>query len=222
MSRIGSFFTVPPNEWLFATHGDVMEAKRRATEWHTAHGTFTGAERVIEEFVRQWALRQLLAVYGYPKEWIGERIIIEEPVKMGSGEKEADISLRNANRRTFLYVEVKASGVSEQEFRDAERQLESYLASTHTATIGMVTDGTRVRCVRKKVDPNDFEYIPDIPGQEGGTALKARLVRELPKMGAKGKTGLKPLTDRYERVLFECHSTIRDVDGMHDDEALVS
>lgn len=220
MSRIGSYFAVPPDEWLFATHGDVMDAKRRAREWHAEHGAFTGAERVIEEFVRQWVLRQLLTVYGYPKEWIGERIIIEEPVKMGSGEKEADISLRNANRRTFLYVEVKVSGVSEQEFRDAERQLESYLASTHTATIGMVTDGTRVRCVRKKVDPNDFDYIPDIPGQEGGTALKARLVRELPTMGAKGKTGLKPVTDRYERVLFECHSTIRDVDGMHDDEAL--
>jgi type I restriction enzyme M protein len=220
MSRVGSFYTVPPNDWLFATHGDVIEAKRRAALWHDVHGTYVGAEDSIEEFVRQWALAQLVAAYGYPKEWIGERIIIEEPVKMGSGEKQADISLRNANRRTFLYVETKAASASEQEFREAERQLESYLASTHTATIGMVTDGKRVRCVRKKVDPNDFEYIPDIPGQEGGTALKARLVRELPKLGAKGMTGLKPLSERYERVLFECHSTIRDVDGMHDDEAL--
>jgi type I restriction enzyme M protein len=75
-------------------------------------------------------------VYLYPAEWLGERIIIEEPVKMGSGEKEADISIKNANRRTFLYVEVKALGVTEIEFREAERQLESYLSSTHTATIG--------------------------------------------------------------------------------------
>ena len=85
--------------------------------------------------MRQWALRRLIEAYGYPKEWLGERIIIEEPVKMGSGEKQADISINNVNRRTFLYVETKALGVRETEFREAERQLESYLASTHTATI---------------------------------------------------------------------------------------
>ncbi|MDP1662971.1 MAG: type I restriction enzyme HsdR N-terminal domain-containing protein, partial [Phycisphaerales bacterium] len=161
MPRIGAFYTVPPDKWLFDGHGDVIEAKRRAADWLAAKGTYAGAEQAIEEFVRQWALQQLLTEYGYPKEWVGERLIIEEQVKMGSGEKEADISLRNTNRRTFLYVEVKATGVTEQEFREAERQLESYLASTHTATIGMVTDGVRVRCVRKKIDPNDFEYITD-------------------------------------------------------------
>ena len=48
---------------------------------------YEGAEKSIEEFVRQWALRQLLTAYKYPTEWIGERIVIEEPVKMGSTEK---------------------------------------------------------------------------------------------------------------------------------------
>lgn len=220
MSRIGQFFLIQPDDWLFSTHGDVLEAKRRAAEWFQAHGSHTGAEREIEEFVRQWALRQLIDQYGYPREWLGERIVIEEPVKMGSGEKEADISLKNANRRTFLYVEAKVTGISEIEFREAERQLESYLSSTHTATIGMVTDGDRVRCLRKKVDPNDFEYIPDIPAYGASVAAKARLVRELPPTGSTAKTGLTLVTERYERLLFECHSTIRAVDGLHDDEAL--
>ena len=106
---------------------------------------YRGAEYVVEELVRQWALHRLIETYRYPREWLGERLIIEEPVKMGSTEKQADISLRNANRRTFLYVEVKKRGASEEEFKEAERQLETYLASTHTATIGMVTDGDRVR-----------------------------------------------------------------------------
>jgi len=66
------------------------------------HGSYDGAERVIEEFVRQWALARLIASYKYPPGWLGERIIIEEPVKMGSTEKEADISIKNVNRRTFL------------------------------------------------------------------------------------------------------------------------
>ncbi len=222
MPKLGDFFLIPPDEWLFPTHGDVIDGKRRAAEWLTQHGSYQGAELQIEEFVRQWALRRLLEStgYGYPKEWLGERIIIEEPVKMGSTEKEADISLKNASRRTFLYVEAKHRGISEPEFREAERQLESYLSSTHTATIGMITDGTRVRCVRKKIDPNDFEYIPDIPAYGEGVTIRAKLVREIPKTDPTLKTGLRPITDKYERLLFEAHSTIRDVDGLHDDEAL--
>ena len=140
-----------------------MAAKKRAEQWLKDHGSYENAEYEIEEFVRQWALNQIIITYSYPKEWLGERIIIEESVKMGSSEKEADISLKNQSRRTFLYIETKRRGVSDIEFEEAERQLESYLSSTHTATIGMVTDGERVKLIRKKIDPNDFEYIPDIP-----------------------------------------------------------
>jgi type I restriction enzyme M protein len=221
MAKIGNFVLIHPDNWLFQTHGDVMAARARAEEYERAHGTLDGAEHQIEEFVRQWALQQLLTAYSYPKEWIGERIIIEEPVKMGSAYKEADISLKNKAGRTFLYVETKKRGLSEIEFREAESQLETYLASTHTATIGMVTDGDRVRCVRKKIDPNDFEYIPDIPPFGVEASQKALLVREIPPQAVgQRKTGLKPITEQYERRLFEAHSAIRDIDGLHDDEAL--
>lgn len=162
MAALGNFYIVLPNDWLFSTHGDVAECRRRAEEYFANHGTYDGAEYQIEEFVRQWVLAQLIASYKYPVEWIGERIIIEEPVKMGATEKEADISIKNANRRAFLYVETKKRGIEEELFTEAERQLETYLASTHTATIGMVTDGGRVKTIRKKIDPNDFEYIPDL------------------------------------------------------------
>ena len=165
--KIGNFFFIPPEDWLFRTHRDVMESRNRAERYKTEHTSLQGkelqtieertslyktehtslqgAEYQIEEFVRQWVLRQLIEAYNYPEEWIGERIIIEEPVKMGSTTKEADISLRNKTGRTFLYIEVKRCGLSESEFREAEQQLETYLASTHTATIGMVTDGDNVR-----------------------------------------------------------------------------
>ncbi len=220
MPLIGDFVLIPPNEWLFASHGDVMEAKRRAEEWLKVKGTLSGAEYVIEEFVRQWALRRLLDAYKYPRDWLGERIIIEEPVKMGSTEKQSDISIKNANRRTFLYVEAKKRGINEDEFKDAERQLETYLASTHTATIGMITDGDRVRTLRKKIDPNDFEYIPDLPSYGLEARIRVQLVRELPHEESGRSTGLRVLSHDYERVLFDCHSAARDVDGLHDDEAL--
>ena len=47
------------------------------------------------------------------------------------------------------------------------------------------------------------------------------LVRELPESSiSKTTTGLAPITAQYERRLFEAHSAIRDIDGLHDDEAL--
>jgi type I restriction enzyme M protein len=35
---------------------------------------------------------------------------------MGSTEKKADISIKNANRRTFLYVEAKKRRITEDKF----------------------------------------------------------------------------------------------------------
>lgn len=177
MALIGTYYTIEPKDWLFSTHGDVVEAKRRADIWFKTHNTYDGAEQDIEEFVRQWALKQLLDVYHYPKEWLGEKLQIEEPVKMGSSEKQSDIAIKNDNHRVFLYVETKKGNITDIEFEEAQRQLESYLAATHTATIGMVTNGTKVRCVRKKIDPNDFDIIADLPSySKEGIASKAKLV----------------------------------------------
>lgn len=221
MAKIGEFFLIEPAGWLFPTQPDVMAARARAEQYDGRHKTYDGAERTIEEFVRQWAVRQLLDVYGYPVAWLGERLIIEEPVKMGASSKEADISLRNESRRTFLYVETVVRGCSEREFLEKERQLETYLAATHTATIGLVTDGDTTRALRKKVDPNDFDYIPDIPAYGAATAQKARLTRDTPDdESTTRRTGLKLLSHAYEKKLFDCHSAIRDTDGLHADEAL--
>jgi type I restriction enzyme M protein len=218
MAAIGEFELVPPDQWLFPGHATVLDARRQAEAWFQAHATYEGAERSIEEFVRQWALRRLLDAYRYPAEWIGERIVIGEPVRMGSTEKEADISIRNSSRRTFLYVETKKRGVTHDEFKEAERQLETYLASTPTATIGLITDGDRVRTLRKKIDPGGFELIADLPSYGLEARYKVQLVRE---MHADGRsTGLRLLNADYERVLYECHSAARDVDGLHADEAL--
>src|SRR3989344_1128892 len=221
MSLIGNFEIIPPEKWLFASHGDVVEARRRAALWfQDHHNSYEGAENEIEEFVRQWALNKLLNDYKYPLEWIGERIIIEEPVKMGSTEKEADISIKNNSRRTFLYIEVKKRGITEKEFNEAERQLETYLSSTHTATIGLVTDGDRVKTIRKKIDPNDFEYISDLPSFGLADKPKVQLVRELPKSDKTRTTGLQIPENKNEKDLLSSHSAIRDIDGLHADEAL--
>lgn len=221
LTQLADFKLIPPDRWRFSSHPDVMAARVRADDYLARHGSLERAEFQIEEFVRQWVLAELADVYGYPEAWIGERLVIEEPVKMGSSRKEADIALKNKSRRPFLFVETVVRGAGKPEFLEKERQLETYLSATHTATIGMVTDGETTRCLRKKVDPNDFDYIADIPAFGASVTGKARLVREAPTDSrAPRKTGLTPLSDQYEQKLFECHSAIRDIDGLHADEAL--
>ncbi|MEG3110642.1 N-6 DNA methylase [Pantoea sp. T14] len=220
MASLGEFELIHPDNWLFQSHGDVASARRRAIDWEANHGSLDGAPDVIEEFVRQWVLHRLLTVYKYPRGWLGEKITIEESIKMGSSEKQADITIKNDNRRPFLIIETKSRNSTPIEYKEAERQLESYLASTHTATIGMVTDGITTKSVRKKIDPNDFDYISDIPLYGGDLSVKVKLSRELNHLKDGRKTGLTPITEEYNRLLVECHNILRDIDGLHDDEAL--
>jgi type I restriction enzyme M protein len=99
--------------------------------------------------------------------------------------------------------------------------LETYLSATHTATIGLLTNGYTTRVIRKKVNPNDFEYVADIPEHGATSAAKVKLSRTVEAIDqGKGRVGLEPLPSRTSNVLFEAHSALRDIDGLHDDQAL--
>ena len=130
-----NFYLVEPHKWLFSGASDVRHAASRAEAWFQEHGGYDGAEKQIEEFVRQWVLAELLETYNYPREWLEKRISIEERVRIGSTYREADIAIKNDAGRPFLFIETKAESAGHG-ILDAERQLESYLSATHTATIG--------------------------------------------------------------------------------------
>jgi type I restriction enzyme M protein len=209
------FYRISPDEWLLTANPDVSAARERARANPAA------TEEQIEEYVRQWVLRELLETYHYPRDWLGERIVVEETVQVASSEKQADISIKNDRGRTYIYVETKSSSAGASDFEKAQRQLETYLSATHTATIGLLTNATQVRVLRKKVNPNDFEYIADIPAYGAPDSGRAKLVRDLSVVAATGgKVGLPPLPKRNQNILFEAHSAMRDIDGLHDDHAL--
>jgi type I restriction enzyme M protein len=209
------YYRIDPLEWLLTSNADVSAAQRRAV----AHPNLGEIE--IEEYVRQWLLRELIASYSYPAEWLGERIIVEETVPVATADKESDVSIKNDRGRTFIFLETKNAGCAEAEMQRAERQLETYLSATHTATVGLLTNGTVTRVIRKKVNPNDFEYIADIPHYGASERGRSRLARDLAIVtGGRGKVGLEPLPARYQNILFDAHSSVRDIDGLHDDNAL--
>lgn len=213
--KLSPYYRVPPKDWLLTANADISAAQRRAMAEPAKN------EIEIEEYVRQWLLRELITSYGYPKDWLGEKIVVEETVQVATAEKQADISIKNDRGRTYIYLETKNAGVSDADFLKAERQLETYLSSTHTATIGCLTNGTVTKFTRKKVNPNDFDYIADIPEYGAGDKARVRLARDLNFVRNNGgKVGLQPLPPRYQNILFEAHSAIRDIDGLHDDNAL--
>ena len=214
--RMKPYRKIPPDEWLLTNNSDIAFAQSKALDNPQMD------EYDIEEYVRQWALYELVETYNYPKEWLGERIAVEQPVPVATTDKEADIALKNEGGRPYVFIETKKAGFNDSTFERAERQLETYLSATHTATVGMLTDGYRIKIIRKKIDPNEFEYIPDIPLCEQKLSMHGKLLRELPADAyAKHiKTGLTSISVQYENLLFEAHSAIRDIDGMHDDEAL--
>lgn len=218
--KISSFYLIPPNEWKFLEHGDVRKQKKKAEKYFEKNDSYQGAEYINEEFVRQWGLRELSESYGYPVEWQGERIRVEHKVKMGSGSKKSDIALLNINERPFIFVEAKTYDCSEDDWKDGIDQLESYLSATHTATIGMVTNGKKTRVIRKKIDPNDFDFINDIDAYNAPSKTSIMLTREAPALSDKTLTGLTPLSEELEGIIHSMHNIIRDTDGLHDDEAL--
>lgn len=59
-----------------------------------------------EEKVRQWVLHELVKTYNYPKEWVGNRILIEWPVQMGIMVKSCDVAILNAEGEPFILIEI--------------------------------------------------------------------------------------------------------------------
>ncbi|GAB4205220.1 MAG: hypothetical protein OHK0022_31100 [Roseiflexaceae bacterium] len=166
MTRLGTFTQISPNAWRFQDYGDVIQAIENAERYRERNGTLAHAETCIEEFVRQWVLQRLIEGYGYPVEWIeSQRLVIEQFIPFGSRRNygQADIALLHPTGRPFILIEIKTLGISETAFVDAVGQLESYLSATHSASIGMVTDGLRTVVLCKQFDPPDFVVIEDLP-----------------------------------------------------------
>ena len=212
--QLNNFYKIEPDQWMFKDHPDVKSQIKKYKKNPNVDDN--------EEFVRQWILAELIKNYNYPSEWLSERIFIEDQIRMGSASKEVDISLKNSNFKPFLLIETKKRSSSLKEFDNDILQLHSYLAATHTASIGVITNGKKTLVFQKKIDPNEFNQLPDFPEynspKENNKNVLFRDVKKIEK--SKNKTGLKLLSNDYANILVDCHNFIRDIDGFHDDEAL--
>ena len=107
-----------------------------------------------EEVVRQWMIRELHQIYGYPLELLE----LEYPVQQFSRKGFVDVAVHiyvNGNIIPYLFVEVKQFGSGIQ---DATEQLKSYLEAEPRARYGVVTDGLQVICMNRS-----GELLNDLP-----------------------------------------------------------
>lgn len=174
------------------------------------------------EALRQWLLRELVEVYGYPREWLGHRIILIEPKNT-----EFDHSgifgfcVLTVTEKPFLWASICETGESVE----AENALKSTLLKSGHVGVGLSSDGTveGTRFVRRRFDSTKCDYILDLESYTtGGPSLFSQLLLTKPQSRGPKTTAqtLLPLTEKVENVFFEVHSHIRDIDGLHADEAL--
>jgi type I restriction enzyme M protein len=201
MSRLSSYYDIPPAEWLFPAG---FKRGRRTAD--------------TREPVRQWLLKELFSVYGYPQEWLDERIIFYHP----KGEEEIfGFSFLTKNKLPFLMALVTMP-------RDApdEREIKNALLNQNTAGLGIITNGSKegTRFMRRRFNSEGCDYITDC---EPYSPLISSAEKQLKFIGPvkdtspkSGGRRLSLLTERVENVFFEVHSHIRDIDGLHADEAL--
>lgn len=107
-----------------------------------------------EEVVRQWLIRELHEVYGYPYELLE----LEYKVQQFSKKGYCDIAVNiysGGEARPYIIAEVKSFGTG---IEDALVQLKSYMEADSRAFYGIATDGLEVKIIDRQ-----GEEVQDLP-----------------------------------------------------------
>ena len=203
--QLRPYYRTPDDEWLL-----LPERGARPTE---------GSE---EEFIRQWLLNELLTTYSFPSEWLGSRIHLVDrdspntPVAGFFG-----IVVRTPTDSPFLWISIQGPGHASE----AERILREALLRAPHAGLGIASDGSTAgtQVFRRRFDTDQCEVVNDMePYRRQNRLTDSTYVALGPDAREPRTSGclLKPLSERAENLFFEAHSHIRDIDGMHADEAL--
>lgn len=159
-----------------------------------------------EEYVRQTVEKRLVIEHKYSK----NQILIEYPVKIGSGNKRADIVIFDKNctdldkkdqHKIHLIIECKKEAVKPTDAKEGIEQLKSYMAACASCQWGMWTNGKHKTVFQKITSNNDiiFEERIDIPSADGSTDETNR---------PKRTTLIKATDDNLLFTFRTCHDII--------------
>ncbi len=164
------------------------------------------------------ALALLVNMFGYDEEWLRRRSKGLTLVADGQPLRAPGVILQTDRNQAFLVLAL-SDGRSPYEL---EALVKSMLEKDPFVEIGGWTDGTanRTSFLRLRRRTGGFEQV-------SGPALAVNQSRAhgvihyvtAPTSG-KSTSVLRPVDETFGRILFEAHSALRDVDGLHPDEAL--
>lgn len=177
------------------------------------------APQNVDESRLAWLLAEITENYGYPTEWLGSRI---KPLDaQEQGDNITVLGVHTDNGIPFLIAVLTGAGKVKQGLSCLRERL---LASEFTV-VGFVTDGSLegTKYVRKKIKSRELDFIPDLEIYRSPLSrAKSSVYGGMSGSANEGQRfrPLEPLTSKVENVFFEAHSQIRDIDGLHADEAL--
>lgn len=161
----------------------------------------------IEQLIRA----ELTGRLRYPSTWLDERMVTERRAGMIIAE------LRTPDGDPFFWAVASGQGG----LATAEDVARRVLIGQHLGGLAWITDGAAHRFLRRRFDNDICEYVTDVEAYGGARAgRQEQLFGGSDQVRYAGNDALMPLTARLENVFFEAHSHIRDVDGLHADEAL--
>lgn len=206
MARLRWFYEVDKKDWFQESISDKAEIK---------------VEKSFErENIRQWILRELNVSYNYPRDWIGKQIILSDNIKNVSVPNFFGIALLTHDGHPFAWISVSGK----EENNEALKNLRALLLASKTAGYGISTDGSKdgTYFLRRRFDSDKLEFINDIePFSSPGGAIASHLyLFNFDGKNAEKHKQIVPIDNRIENIFFEAHSHIRDIDGLHADEAL--
>lgn len=214
MKFLKPYYAIHPDDWWLTSNPHIAKIQQEARDGTTID---------VQEQIRQWVLRELIESYHYPHGWLGTRIIAIDPDdSQYADENLSGCCVLTESGQPFILVSIEAPGNAEL----AEENLKSRLLREQQVGMGMSTDGSSkgTKFIRRRFDRDKCEYIHDLEPY----SLRRSTSGQQPCLFETDQgilsTGqykpLIPLSERAENLFFEAHSHIRDIDGMHADEAL--
>lgn len=158
--------------------------------------------------VREWILNELFDIYNYPKEWINKRIIfINEKDFCG-------VKFLTENGYPFIIISI----VDEYILGKSEESLNLFIEKYKYNSLYIITDGnvSGTKFIKYNFYKNRLEYIVDI--EKYNKPKKTEIIQNY-NLHIQSNTQ-ELLSDNTENMFFEIHSYLRDIDGLHADEAL--
>lgn len=156
MAKLKAFEFVPPQNWLFLHNAEIQATRTKAEEYAARNFHFEHLEQHVEEYLRQWILRELIESYGYAENslWIAN-----------TSKRNANVVVKDDENKSVALVAARYFGDADVDFAKACQDLQSDLEEIETVRFGLVTDGKRLACLFKSAadDIADYKTIEDFP-----------------------------------------------------------